>query len=207
MKRVTWFKNHKDHQDHGNLRVHHPNDNTPKTIRRYDSSVSLHVMYWFWILQYSFSNRLLWPASSCKTVRFVTYLAPLRGESFSTYYEVLPNFAIPIKRLGEVVLKGFLESRPFKSGHLSVYMIYVDFYVCWLCSHLFDQPVYIITFLFINVLETCTLTTCNITNQKKWQPGGERKSLHLDKWNIHLSIPQLFNDLLGLDLLIYGWST
>ena len=27
----------------------------------------------------------------------------LRGESFSTYYEVLPNFAIPIKRrLGEL---------------------------------------------------------------------------------------------------------
>lgn len=85
--------------------------------------------------------------------------------------------------------------------------IYVYFYVCWLCSHLFDQPGYIITFLFINMLEKCTLTTSNITNQKRWQPGGERKSLHLDRWNIHLSIPQLFNDLLGLDLLMYGWST
>ena len=130
MKRITWFKNHKDHQDHGNLRVHHPIDNTPKTIRRYGSSVSLHVMYRFWILQYSFSNRLLWPASSCKTVRFVTYLAPLRGESFSTYYEVLPNFAIPIKRLGEVVLRGFLESWLFKSGHLSVYMSIFMFVDC-----------------------------------------------------------------------------
>lgn len=194
MKRITWFKNHKDHQDHGNLRVHHPN--------------AIPLMYWFWVLQYSFSNRLLWPASSCETVSFVTYLAPRRGESFSTYYEVLPNFAIPIKRLGEVVLRGFLESWLFKSGHLSVYIyIYVYFYVCWLCSHLFDQPGYIITFLFINMLEKCTLTTSNITNQKRWQPGGERKSLHLDRWNIHLSIPQLFNDLLGLDLLMYGWST
>lgn len=117
MKRITWFKNHKDHQDHGNLRVHHPN--------------AIPLMYWFWVLQYSFSNRLLWPASSCETVSFVTYLAPRRGESFSTYYEVLPNFAIPIKRLGEVVLRGFLESWLFKSGHLSVY-IYICLFLCLL---------------------------------------------------------------------------